>query len=101
MTRLPEDQTAACAGRENTPTGLDWQAFSAVYFPGRRRHDLEAITAYGSYKRLRVADEPWAQNAAPGEEPNGTPPRSAAEDDWEDKAARHATTPGVGEGMLP
>jgi hypothetical protein len=32
---------------------LDWSAFSAAYFPGRRRHDLEALTAYGSYRRLR------------------------------------------------
>jgi hypothetical protein len=33
------------------PGGLDWQAFSAVYFPERRRHDLEALVAYGAYRR--------------------------------------------------
>ena len=30
---------------------LDWDAFSARYFPGRRRHDLDAVAAYGAYKQ--------------------------------------------------
>jgi hypothetical protein len=33
---------------------LDWEAFSNRYFPGRRRHDMEALTAYGRYTRGRV-----------------------------------------------
>jgi hypothetical protein len=33
------------------PDGLDWQSFSTRYFPGRRRHDLEALTAYGAFRR--------------------------------------------------
>ena len=41
-----------------TPAGLDWQAFSTTYFPGSRRHDMEALIAYGAYKRSPVADEP-------------------------------------------
>jgi hypothetical protein len=40
------------------PNGLDWQEFSAAHFPGRRRHDMAALTAYGTYKRSQVADEP-------------------------------------------
>jgi hypothetical protein len=40
------------------PAGLDWQDFSSAYFPGRRRHDLEALTAYGAYRRLQLAAEP-------------------------------------------
>jgi hypothetical protein len=52
-------------------SGLDWQAFSARYFPGRPRHDLEALTAYGAYRRLRVV--------APASE--GTSPALEA---WED-----------------
>jgi hypothetical protein len=32
---------------------LDWDAFSARYFPGRRRHDLDAVAAYGTYKQGR------------------------------------------------
>ena len=38
----------------HAPAGLDWQDFSATYFPGRRRHDLEALTAYGAYRRSRA-----------------------------------------------
>ena len=37
----------------HVPEGLDWQTFSAAYFPGRRRHDLQALTAYSAYKRSR------------------------------------------------
>jgi hypothetical protein len=33
------------------PAGLDWLTYTAEYFPGRRRHDLEAIVAYAAYKR--------------------------------------------------
>jgi hypothetical protein len=32
------------------PDALDWQAFCAAYFPGRRRHDLAAIIAYSAYR---------------------------------------------------
>jgi hypothetical protein len=32
---------------------LDWEAFSKRYFPGRRRHDMEALTAYATYKQGR------------------------------------------------
>ena len=30
---------------------LDFAAFLARFFPGRRRHDFEAITAYAAYRR--------------------------------------------------
>lgn len=29
--------------------GLDWEVFSNRHFPGRRRHDLVALTAYATY----------------------------------------------------
>jgi hypothetical protein len=32
---------------------LDWDAFSNRYFPGRKRHDMEALTAYATYKQGR------------------------------------------------
>jgi hypothetical protein len=32
---------------------LDWEAFSNRYFPGRRRHNMEAPTAYATYKQGR------------------------------------------------
>ena len=44
-------------------TDLDWQEFSAARFPGRRRHDLKALVAYGAYKRSQVADEPGPEAA--------------------------------------
>ena len=30
--------------------GLDWATFSARFFPGRRRHDFEAVKAYEAYR---------------------------------------------------
>jgi hypothetical protein len=33
-----------------TPS-LEWEDFVAAYFPGSRRHNLEAIAAYAAYKR--------------------------------------------------
>ena len=32
---------------------LGWEAFSNRYFPGRSRHDMEALTAYATYKQGR------------------------------------------------
>jgi hypothetical protein len=32
---------------------LDWEAFSNRYFPGRRRHNMEALTAYATYTQGR------------------------------------------------
>jgi hypothetical protein len=32
---------------------LDWDAFSTRYFPGRRRHNMEALTAYATYTQGR------------------------------------------------
>jgi hypothetical protein len=32
---------------------LDWDAFSNRYFAGRRRHYIEALTAYATYKQGR------------------------------------------------
>jgi hypothetical protein len=41
-------RAAAEMGLKAVPDGLEWGAFSTRYFPGRRRHDLEAISAYDS-----------------------------------------------------
>ena len=37
--------------QSGSESGLDWEAFSARYFPASRRHDLGAIVAYATYKR--------------------------------------------------
>jgi hypothetical protein len=29
---------------------LDWEGFRSRYYPGSRRHDFEALTAYGVYR---------------------------------------------------
>jgi hypothetical protein len=31
--------------------GLDWDSFRDLYYPDTRRHNFEAIVAYGAYKR--------------------------------------------------
>ena len=63
--------------------GLDWQGFLARHFPGRRRHDLEALIAYGAYKSSNVAGR------QPGEvvrleESKPSSPESTATDTWAD-----------------
>jgi hypothetical protein len=39
---------------------LDWEAFSNRYFRERRRHDMEALTAYATYTQGRE----WRTTAA-------------------------------------
>ena len=53
---LTERTSAVATSGADAPDGLDWQTFSAAYFPERRRHDLEALTAYSAYKRSRDTD---------------------------------------------
>jgi len=50
--RLVSAQPVA-ARLEDVGDGLDWESFSSHYFPGRGRHDLEAISAYDAYKHGR------------------------------------------------
>jgi hypothetical protein len=58
------DQVASAATDSvHALASLDWQAFSTAYFPGRRRHDLEALTAYGAYRRSRVGTGSSAEPA--------------------------------------
>jgi hypothetical protein len=41
------------ASATSVPDVLDWHAFRSLHFPERRRHDLEALTAYGKYRSAR------------------------------------------------
>ena len=52
MTDAPDLEVDGC---EKPPAGLDWYAFLSRYFPGRRRHDLEALKAYEAYSSAAVA----------------------------------------------
>lgn len=47
--------------RETLETTLDWQQFSARFFPLSRRHDLKALVSYGEYRRM--AARPSANEA--------------------------------------
>ena len=47
-----------------TPAGLDWHGFSTAHFPGSRRHDMEALIAYGAYKRSLVVDDPAPEESS-------------------------------------
>jgi hypothetical protein len=69
---LPADHRER--GKDDHGDQLDWDDFSALYYPDSRRHDLPAIVAYGSYKT--------SPHAAP------RPAREAEEpslDGWEDE----------------
>jgi hypothetical protein len=44
---------------------LAWDAFAAQYFPERRRHDLEAVAAYGAYKQGRDWQNDGPQTKSP------------------------------------
>jgi len=37
------------AGGDEAPAGLSWTVFGERYFPGRRRHDFEVLTAFAKY----------------------------------------------------
>jgi hypothetical protein len=65
--RIPDCLPPDVPSSEELPGGLDWQAFSTRYFPGRHRHDLEALIAYGAYRRLTRGSE--ARSFEPTNEP--------------------------------
>jgi len=62
--RYPPVSTIAAAPRRRDvhadPGSLEfeWYAYLARYFPGRRRHDLEALGAYELNSRPRTAEAP-------------------------------------------
>jgi hypothetical protein len=80
---LTKSAVSAVASSAAAPDGLDWQTFSAAYSPGRRRHDLEALTAYGAYRRSHAADKRTSEGHALKAE-SGPASRTALQD-WEDE----------------
>jgi hypothetical protein len=58
----------------DVPLGLDWDAFSTRCFPGGRRHDLEAVSAYYTYRHDREAEE----DAQAAQARNGTSRRCSS-----------------------
>lgn len=75
---------ASLALDENVPPGLDWQAFSAAYFPESRRHNLNAIVAYGAYRRSSAAGQEQASDAARFER-DAIPSEAVSVEKWEDE----------------
>jgi hypothetical protein len=55
MTRLAPP--AVYGPPASLPPGLDWLSYTDAYFPGRRRHDLEAIVAYAAYRRYHESEQ--------------------------------------------
>jgi hypothetical protein len=81
---VSEGVAAAVASPEDAPAGLDWQAFSAAYFPGSRRHNLKAIVAYGAYKRSLVAASSERANP-PRLKVDAHSIEAVAVEEWEDE----------------
>jgi len=79
----PNDAAGLGLG-ENAPSELDWQAFSAAYFPGSRRHDLKAIVAYGAYRRSPPADAQQASGTV-RLEPVAISSEAVSVEAWEDE----------------
>jgi hypothetical protein len=50
VTRNDRPSRTARESGADAPDGLDWQSFSSRYFPGSRRHNLKALTTYGTYR---------------------------------------------------
>jgi hypothetical protein len=68
-----------------TVEDLDWQQFRVAYFPGSGRHDLEAIVAYGAYKRSLAAGDQPAREAARLQEAAAVSPEATSLEEWEDE----------------
>ena len=54
LPRAPVDTVSHGAYRDR----LDWNSFRDLYYPDSRRHNFEAIVAYGAYKRSRHTGSP-------------------------------------------
>ena len=46
LPRASEDESASPPSMD-----FDWVGFSRAFYPGSRRHNLQAITAYAAYRR--------------------------------------------------
>jgi len=50
MASAPASAPAPPPAADDASVPLDWKAFCERRFPGRPRHDYEAITAYAAYR---------------------------------------------------
>ena len=84
---LPRDPVEIVSYEESRD-GLNWDNFRDLYYPDSRRHDFEAIVAYGDYKRAPRAGSPTTEVIQLNGDANSTDAPSLAE--WE---AAGGTTP--------
>jgi hypothetical protein len=63
--------------------GLDWDGFRDLYYPDSRRHNFEAIVAYGAYKKSTHAG--WRANEATPIKGDASPPEALSLDKWDDE----------------
>jgi hypothetical protein len=82
---------AGLALDENVPSGLDWHAFSAAYFPGSRRHNLKAIVAYGAYRRSHSVAQRRASEGARFK-PDAISSEAVSVETWEDEGGASLRT---------
>jgi len=73
--------------RRTSVRDLDWESFRSAYFPGSRRHNLEAIVAYGAYKRSPVARDQHTSETAPVKA-DAHAVEAVAVDGWEDEGGK-------------
>ena len=86
------------------PAGLDWEAFSALVFPGRERHDLEAVHAYVTYVDARSRPANSSEAPSPSFAPTAAPSRAnvaVSPESLLPSAEASAETDAENEGMPP
>jgi hypothetical protein len=84
LPRAPVDTVFHGAYRDR----LDWDGFRDLYYPDTRRHNLEAIVAYGAYKRSPLAGS--RANEATSIKGDASSTEAPSLDEWEDEGG---TTP--------
>jgi hypothetical protein len=75
------------------PDGLDWDQFRNLYRPDSRRHDFEAIVAYGDY---RHASRPLGGSETASRKAAAADAGSLGECDGEGRASRDPSRGGRG-----
>jgi hypothetical protein len=75
---LPEAASVPDVPAAGVGEKLEWDAFSARYFPEHGRHDLDAVAAYGAYRQGLDWQSSGQQKAPPKLTlvPNESPPAS-------------------------
>lgn len=88
--RVDSDWRAAAAvGSRDVAEGLDWDAFTTRFFPERRRHDLQVISAYDVYSMTTTAVLAERVESA-------TPTMRSVQEVTDEDGLTDAATPGPG-----